>query len=453
MSDEFDVSFTDSLTIAQRDNLVERLYKAWDDIGPEAQAKLKPTLDEAHRQLGLFLETGKPPSSSTHLILRLKSYLTEDWDGHLARLGQPMSKPAQRPLATPAVTKELEASLGSEGQILGTGKYQELDLRWELVAGTVWLEHLFYKHPFPSGAPPTLQMDDHVSIAIAGDFGTGNFGSGDSPSTKITQLIPGLKPDYTIHLGDVYYAGLNGEESNKLLSLWPQGSKGSLTLNSNHEMYPGGDPYFNEVLGSSTFRKLQSQYSYFALENDYWIIVGLDSAYFSSTLGLYMNGTLGKENEQTEFLRQLAKRGKKLIVLTHHNGIPIGGFNPKSDMPLQLYNDVMDAFSGAPAPAYWYFGHEHVAAAYMPIPGTETLCRCLGHGALPWGMASSLQIAQGQGKVAWFEHCNAGDPDDKLRVYNGFVFLELSGPNLTETFYDETGRKAWSPGSVDQRCP
>ena len=162
-----------------------------------------------------------------------------------------------------------------------------------------------------------------------------------------------------------------------------------------------------------------------------------------------MDGTLGSNNPQTDFLRQIAQRGKKVIVLTHHNGIPLSG--DVGQPPLQLYSDVMSAFAGQKAPVYWYYGHEHVGAAYASL-ANGTLCRCLGHGALPWWLSSDLQAAQKSGKVQWFERCSAGDPDDKLRVFNGFVLLELNGPDLTETFYDETGRVAWRPGTTDSRC-
>lgn len=300
---------------------------------------------------------------------------------------------------------------------------------------------------------PTIQtINDNATFVLVGDYGTGNFGSGDSPSTKISKFIPSLNPDYAIHLGDVYYAGTNPEETSNLLAYWPRGSKASFTLNSNHEMYSGASPYFNTAIGSPIFNTLQSPWSFFALENSDWIIVGLDLAYYSSGLQLYMSGTLGSDNNQTQFLQQVAARNKKTIVLTHHNPIPIGGLNrapQKGDEGYQLYADVMNAFAGDQAPVYWYYGHKHVGAAYNPLPDTKMLCRCLGHGALPAGVASDLTNST---NVEWFEKCNAGDPDDKLRIYNGFVHLELNGPDLTEIFYDETGRVAWRPGTKDTRC-
>jgi hypothetical protein len=450
MPDEFPANSGEALTIADRDALVARMQTAWKNLPPDKQAALKPMLDDSHGQLAELVATGAPPAPHTDQTLRMKSYLTGDWDGHLQALHQPQNQAVAQPLAALVDRLAIEISVGSQGQILGTGKYQELDLRWELVAGTVWLENLLHKHKFPPGTPEIRKMADDVTMALVSDFGTGNFGAGDSPSTKISKFIPSLSPDYTIHLGDVYYAGTSSEETHNFLNTWPQGTKGSFALNSNHEMYSGGGPYFNLAVGGPIFNKLQSPWSFFALENEHWIVVGLDSAYYADVLTLYLNGTLGKaDNTQTAFLREIAKRGKKVIVLTHHNPIPVNA-DPAAK-PLQLYTDVMNAFAGEAPPVYWYYGHEHIGAAYTPVNGT--LYRCLGHGALPWGLASDLVQAKEKGLVEWFERCKAGDPDDDLRVYNGFVTLQLNGADLVETFYDETGRVAWRPGTVDTRCP
>jgi hypothetical protein len=453
MSDELDASFNESLTVAQRDALVARLRTAWNNLPPETQEQFKPVLDDAHKQLGNYIATGKPPSHDVHSVLRLKSYLTGDWDNHLAGMKQPLNNAVAQPLAEPIAPAAVEISVGAEGDIMGSGKYQTLDPRWELVVGIVLFENILHKHPFPTGTPPIHPIADTATFALVGDYGTGNFGSGDSPSTKISKFIPTLHPDYAIHLGDVYYAGTNPEETSKLLGCWPRGAKASFTLNSNHEMYSGAGPYFNMAIGSPIFNLLQSPWSFFALENTNWVIVGLDSAYYSSEVQLYMNGTLGANNNQTQFLRQVAALNKKTIILTHHNPIPLGGLDrvpQNGDEGFQLYTDVMSAFAGRSAPAYWYFGHKHNGVAYHPLAGSNLLCRCLGHGALPAGVASDLT---GSTNVAWFEKCNAGDPDDNLRIYNGFLHLELNGPDLTEIFYDETGRVAWQPGAVDNRCP
>jgi hypothetical protein len=434
----FDVGINSSayLTDLERDALVARMKVAWNALPPDKRAALKPALDGAHQQFASYLSTGAPPDEHTRPLLQMKSYLTDDWDGHLDSL-------RARAVTGEVVAPEaIEIKVGPGGEILGTGKYQELDIRWTLVAGTVWLENLLHRHPFPSGCPKTIPVGDEISIAIAGDYGTGNFGSGDSPSAKISKFIPTLNPDYTIHLGDVYYAGTSAEEISKLTTLWPRGTKGSFALNSNHEMYSGGDPYFNLAVGGPVFNVLQSPYSFFALENSNWIVVGLDSAYNADVLKLYMDGSLGT-NAQIPFLKDLATRGKKVIVLTHHNGIPEKGVQTAPQ--LKLFGEVTGAFAGQNPPAYWYWGHVHAGVAYKPMTDQNgMLCRCVGHSGLPWGRSSDLQASP---NVEWFETRNAADPDDALRVLNGFVFLQLSGATLKETYYDENGGVAWTPKS------
>jgi hypothetical protein len=313
-----------------------------------------------------------------------------------------------------------------------------LDPGWVEAAG-IWLEHFILgKQKFPAGQPGILPMPDQVTLAIAGDWGTGNFAPEPSPAFKIKDFIPTLNPHYTIHLGDVYYAGTNGEETTNLVDAWPAGSLGSFTLNSNHEMYSGAKPYFTKALASPMFH-LQAGYSFFALENTNWIVVGLDSAYFSSEDGAYLDGSLGVGDpaaaDPLAFLKEVAGRGKKVIVLTHHNGLPEIG----SGLATTLWTQVMGAFPADAPPAYWYWGHVHAGAVYVKQPN-GTQCRCTGHAALPWGLATELKNPD----VTWFETRSAGDPSDPLRVLNGFTAVTLDGASLSEVFYDENGHQAWT---------
>src|SRR5260370_33239190 len=104
------------LTSEQQDALVARAKTAWANLPPGTQAAIKPLLENAHQQLGDFLDAGKAIDHSVHAIIGLKSHLTGDWDGHLQRLHQPIAGEA------------IEVTVGPGGQIIGTGKYQGLDL-------------------------------------------------------------------------------------------------------------------------------------------------------------------------------------------------------------------------------------------------------------------------------------------------------------------------------------
>jgi hypothetical protein len=164
--------------------------------------------------------------------------------------------------------------------------------------------------------------------------------------------------------------------------------------------------------------------------------VGLDSAYYSDELKLHMNGSLGA-SAQIDFLKQQAQKNKKVILLTHHNGLAEDG-----SATTGLWNEVISCFPAGSGPTRWYWGHVHAGVIYQPHNGVE--CRCIGHGALPWGYASELDNPN----VAWFEKRKSGDPDDNLRLFNGFAFLQLAGAALTETLYDENGGVAWSSTEI-----
>jgi Calcineurin-like phosphoesterase len=294
--------------------------------------------------------------------------------------------------------------------------------------------------------PQTISIPNQVQIGIAGDWGTGEWRTvNPAPSTKVCTAIAKLDPHITIHLGDVYYSGTADQEQHLLIPVWPRGSLGSFTLNSNHEMYSGGKPYFN-ALSQSPFAP-QGGYSYFALENDNWIIVGLDSAYFSEQGELYMNGALFPENfpnKQQAFLQDKAEeallKGKKVIVLTHHNGMDDPGEKTNT-----LFQQVTNAFPNNAGPTYWYWGHQHLGVVYQPQGPADIRCRCCGHGALPCGVATGLENCP---HVIWHEKRIANDPDIPERVLNGFAMLTLDGPNIVEAFYDETGTVSWSSGPV-----
>ena len=76
------VSNIPSLTDTQRDQFIARMKKAWATLPAGTQAKLKPLLNQGHQELGNFLSTGKTPEHRLHNVLRMKSFLTDDWDGH-----------------------------------------------------------------------------------------------------------------------------------------------------------------------------------------------------------------------------------------------------------------------------------------------------------------------------------------------------------------------------------
>jgi hypothetical protein len=155
-------------------------------------------------------------------------------------------------------------------------------------------KHKFLNYGTASGV---YALEDRCKLAVAGDWGTGT----DEAQHVTTAMKEDHNPDYTVHLGDVYYVGDQPELEENCLGQdgppingvvakgvkWELGTKGSFALNGHHEMYACGDAYFKQFLpalgplnpaGNPQGQKT----SFFCLQNKYWKIVGLDTGYYST---------------------------------------------------------------------------------------------------------------------------------------------------------------------------
>jgi Calcineurin-like phosphoesterase len=298
-----------------------------------------------------------------------------------------------------------------------------------------------------------LVASQPITIAIAGDWGSGDIDERPSPAAAIAGHIGDRRHNYTIHLGDVYYAGLVNEERDNFLNQWPSGKDGTYTLNSNHEMYCGGKGYFDFLLADPKF-KSQQELSYFALNNENWLIIGLDTAFFAYHQSLlYEQGSLSDPRErdgtiQIEWMSELLKQnaGKRVILLTHHDGFdvdPLTGavtLKPLYQVVIQHLKDVRDFF--------WYWGHVHTGIAYKQIilnQNSTFSARCVGHGAIPYEPFPKdfTRLGNQDVRVLWAETRPANNAKP-ARAFNGFLLLTLTGADLREEFYDELGNQCWS---------
>lgn len=365
----------------------------------------------------------------------------------------------------------------TDGSILSTGTFATYDQNWfgafyNLMMTIKNQSWAYETLPVPSTTnqiPLTGSVANQVTIAMMGDWGTGNYspvGAWGIAAQVMVQMMK-LNPDYMIHLGDVYYSGtplssdtngtlyINpGEEAKNLVSVWPRSHAGkSFTLNSNHEMYTGANGYFMDALnanstpaGTGSPFNAQNGLSCFALNYGGWTILGLDSAFYSDITSAFMYGSLDSDDNpavQTPWIQSLGLTAEKTIVLSHHTGFAFDCSSVYS-----LWADVNNALNGND-PYAWYWGHVHNAIVYQsplaipatsgtPALNTNTYARCLGHGALPYGLASSIV---GNAGVEWQE-TNQLDANTDL-LANGFVLLTLTlDPDskmlnsITETFYD-----------------
>jgi len=344
-----------------------------------------------------------------------------------------------------------------DGSLIVVVKFAQLDAGWVFallfyVALVLDVKEVSSWATFGSTPAIINTQSDRVKIALVGDWGTGSWQDGmiQYPALQVIDQVRSLAPDYTIHLGDVYYAGTQGflgmdEEMANFVDLWADGSQGSFLLNSNHEMYSGGRGLFERGLTASPFAA-QNGTSYFAIQGDKWIIIGLDSAYYDKSL-LFLNGSLSDDN-QKNFIKGLDTTNKNVILLTHHNPISVDGTSV-----LPLWGEMNSALGRAPE--FWYWGHIHNGIVYsdQSMAGQAgTKGRCSGHGAIPFGVAYGLQNADGSNNttIDYFAHellTSAYDNTDTQqtnRVLNGFTLLTIGGDSIKEEFYDQTGAVNWS---------
>lgn len=398
-----------------------------------------------HPEFGHFLHHLNNPHPQLTALIAEDSIFQAAWN-----LAAHAAKP--KSMIVPGYFEKLSASslwpvVGSDGTIYGLNQYEALDYRWimalvNLIISLVHGRHSFGTNPYISKLTPG--NDGKIRLGIVGDWGTGAYGQNAGPAVAVIKQLANQNCDYLFHLGDVYYAGTGAapyyppnEEINNFTNWWPQNSKPncSFTLNSNHEMYAGGNGYFPLALGNSQFSH-QNQTSYFALTFGNWVILGLDSAYNAPLNSLYLNGALS--DQQIAWLKQGAGIGgfvgKKILVLTHHEGQDIQGANLTP-----LNSQIISAIGRAPD--VWYWGHLHNGIAYSTksAAGAQgTKARCIGHSAIPFGIASGLLDSSGNLIPTVDYSARTPSPVGGKQVLNGFAILELSeNGGIAEAFYEQ----------------
>ena len=223
-------------------------------------------------------------------------------------------------------------------------------------------------------------LPDEARIAVLGDWGTGLYGA-----PLVAKAIRGDVQGFQLllHLGDVYYSGSANEIQARFLSGWPKVSGAtSRALNSNHEMYSGGHPYF-----TTTLPAFAQEASYFAFQSSHWTLVGLDVAYKDHDI----------DDEQVGWLREIiAKAGDRRIILFSHHQL-FSSFEGQGRKLLSHpgFRQVLDSkriFA-------WYWGHEHRCLLFdEPDPQFGILARCIGHSGMPQSRAATTALPRASGK-------------------------------------------------------
>jgi hypothetical protein len=301
---------------------------------------------------------------------------------------------------------------------------------------------------------------DSIKIAIAGDWGTGTF-----EAFEVAGQISNVSPDYTIHLGDVYYVGDDREVQENFLGAdadeftpvsFPKGIVGTFAMLGNHEMYGGGGPYFTEMIGASGYCDTgageKQKASFFCLETPYWRIIALDTGY--NSVGVPILGSIpfvkkipwfGANCElQPELLSWLStnvkpqQNRKATLLLSHHQYYSV--YEQAYGRPAEQLKDL---FSGQKV--VWLWGHEHRLSIYDEYsPDQNVLChgRCLGNGGMPveleaTGKTSPLLFQDPRGLPNEVRGSNQYPVGDGTYAgWNGYLTLTLDESTMTINYFD-----------------
>ena len=282
-------------------------------------------------------------------------------------------------------------------------------------------------------------MPDVVSVALAGDWGTGTISA-----YRVRDEILRRSPDITMHLGDVYYSGSQDEFDEYFLGAddWPRGSleptdkitaRPSYALNGNHEMYSGGHAYFRAIR-----EHFGQEASFFCVENEHWRIVGLDTGYSAKLIpGLELLPWWVRFQENNlEWLRRnilSSSDTRPILLLSHHQWF--SAFERE-------YGRLGRELGHDPRYLMWFWGHEHRLAGYGAFrthpEGPLIRGRCIGHGGMP--TEGVLLPVKRERNLVFSDQRVAGSVDHTEVGYNGFALLEFEGAALAVSYIEETGR-------------
>lgn len=283
-----------------------------------------------------------------------------------------------------------------------------------------------------SRTPTSVEQFDRdpVRLAVVGDAGyTGK------PQDRVVEMIlkrhQEAKFDLVIHLGDVYFAAGSDEMKKHFLAPFSAlGYKGArvYTLLGNHDVYLGGNAYL------SALKILDQPGRYFCIETTHWRIACIDTTLFDPS---FDKGKGGMEQTQLDWLRGILSQNKPVVLMSHH--YCVSGWTDKGEV---LRSQLKQVFDAAKAPLAWYWGHEHVLAAY-PRHADGFMGACVGNGAFLEDY-SKPQVFKSDSIPSWFANpewyakstCTCLRSDGQYWPH-GFLEVELRNDRIQEHYYLE----------------
>lgn len=334
----------------------------------------------------------------------------------------------------PAVTArrlKLDEPAGPE-RVRLLERFSLTDPLWVQSKLSEWFTRWNEPHEFRDAEQPELvDVADDARLILVGDWASGIERAAHIAGWMrryVEQAMNRGQEVHVVHLGDTYYSGWRREYRNHLLPFWPLWPEDagkrtfSWTLNGNHDMYSGGDGYF-ELLDDARFAG-HGGLSFFHLRNANWDILGLDTAYDDHRLaGSQVGWIEGVKAEST----------RKTFMMSHHQP-----FSGRSEGGTELRAQLVNVLDDDDPLDLWFWGHEHRHAHYDSQTFGLRKGRLLGHGGVP---------------VWQFRRASASNPPPESWEYRekrtgshlqpwarfGFAVLDLEGPAIAARYVDEHG--------------
>lgn len=299
------------------------------------------------------------------------------------------------------------------------------------------LEHYKGKADFKTATDKSnFVIPAKCKIALLADWGADN-----EHAKRIGDLAIARGAEYVIHLGDIYYSGTE-PECQGFLKRWPLRDENnnpkqgfSFALNGNHEMYSRGRYYFTTVLDS-----FGQEASYFALSNDRWQIIGIDTAYVPFSID---GGTEdARLKPQWDWVvKNLQSGGQKKNIFLSHNQ-PVSAHIPEFEMAQTLYQQwskLAETTQRTDVVFAWFFGHEHRCTIYDDTK-TPFKARLIGNGAIPHPpqTETGAEVAKTGASATATWRINHGTLGKDVAI-STFTMLTFDGDDCIAEYINEDG--------------
>jgi hypothetical protein len=384
--------------------------------GPE---RVRKTLPKDHTVLkNAYI----PPDAALSLFqTALESFYEEQRPDLIQQSSASAAAGGQVPVTDRELT--INAVGSAAGKLLD--KFSVTDIGWSSTIVASGLRLFRGKHAFkPTPATP-FTIANNARVILIGDWASGTPRArkvGEAMRAELLKNGPGPGNQHVIHLGDTYYSGYTWEYKKRFLPFWPvqpseENRFTSWSLNGNHDMYSGGYGYFDFLLQDPRFKR-QEQSSFFSLQNDYWKILGLDTAYEDFSL----------QDPQAQWVQdELRGTKQKGMLLSHHQ--PFSSFESGGE---KLLGKIQPALDQKLVRA-WFWGHEHRCALYKPLHNIA-YPRLLGDGGVPV-YADTGDLPQ---EVA-YEHRESFPAGWETWALFGFAVLDFQDQNINVRYINEYG--------------